>query len=318
MSPLLVFTQQIKETPSTQLSSYYIDGTQLTQFSANLAQSSTPLLTCNGVLFLISKSKVFLYDPIRKSISAIPKPAHFGSTFSWALGHVRNAFKLLHFYTIEKFDNFHYCQLKEIMCEILTIPTSEIGSDSQENWRSLGKCPFAFLGRKDYASVDDKIYWLVGEKKFDPDCIRIMSFDLRSENFGLVCFPKKYSNRSVECLDLVEIKERLCLTDRLPWESTIYVWMMMRDKEEFANDLWIKKYRIELLGIDHHDVRILGYLSTNNTGDSQSEGEILIKFGAKSFGFYDPIHGRFRDLADKITTNPGADLQLLLDRKNLL
>lgn len=200
------------------------------------------------------------------------------------------------------------------MCEILTKPSSDIGSDSQLEWRSLGKCPFDVLGRKHYAYVDGRIYWLIREKKFNPNGIKIMSFHLKRENFGMVCFPRTYSNRSVECLDLVEIKDRLCLTDRLPWESTMDIWMMMRE-EDFAN-MWVKKYRIDLMGIDHHDVRILGYLNKNRD-DFDGEGEILIKFGAQSFGFYQLENGRFRDLAGGMNIQ-GWDLKLFLNRKHLL
>lgn len=316
ISPLLVFTPQINETPSTQLFSYYIDGTQLNQFSTNFAHPLAFILGCNGVLCLISNSSASFYDPITKRVSNLPNSAHFGSTFGWAFGHVSNPFhsdlKLLHFYTTEKFDNFHYCQLKEVMCEIMTEPSSHLRSNSHGQWRFLGKCPFDFLGRKQYAHVDGKIYWLIAEKKFNPDCIKIMSFHLRNENFGVVCFPKTNSNRSVECLDLVEIQDRLCLTDRLPWGSMMDIWMMKRE-EDFAN-LWVKKYKIDLVGIDHHDVRILGHLP--NINDGEDEGEILIKFGAQSFGLYNLGNGGFRDMAGEMNIQ-GRDLKLLLNRRCL-
>lgn len=199
------------------------------------------------------------------------------------------------------------------MCEILTRPSSHLGSISCGQWRFLGKCPFDFLGRKPYALVDEKIYWLIAEKKFNPDCIKIMSFHLGIENFGFVYFPKTNSNRSVECLDLVEIRERLCLTDRLPWDSIMDIWMMERE-EDFAN-LWVKKYKIDLKGIDHHGVRILGHLPKIKEREDD-EGVILIKFGAQSFGFYDLENGEFRDMAGDMSIQQ-RDLKLLLNRKCL-
>lgn len=54
------------------------------------------------------------------------------------------------------------------------------------------------------------------------------------------------------------------------------IWMMMRE-EDFVN-MWVKKYRIDFMGIDYYDVRILGYLN-KNCDDFDGEGEILIKFG---------------------------------------
>ncbi|KMT14543.1 hypothetical protein BVRB_4g073130 [Beta vulgaris subsp. vulgaris] len=317
INPILLFTQQITENPTTQLSSYYIDGTQQSQISTNFAQSLVSILTCNGILCLISKTHAFFYDPITKQLSNLPNSNRFNSSFSWAFGYssFRNVFKVLHFYTIETFDNFHYCQMQEVMCEILTKPSSDLGVDSQEEWKFIGKCPFDILGRKNYAFVGGKFYWLIGEKKFNPDCIKIMSFDLEIENFGMVSFPKTCSNRSVECLDLVEIKGKLCLTDRLPWESSMDVWMMVKEDEGFLN-LWVKKYKIDLMGINHHDVRILGHLNKNN-GDFEGEGEILMKIGGKSFGFYDLDYGVYKDLVGEINMHEWG-LQLMLNRKFLL
>lgn len=206
------------------------------------------------------------------------------------------------------------------MCEILTKPESDLGLDTRgdENWENLGKCPFDVLGRKNYAFVDGKFYWFVGEKKFNPDCVKIMSFDIEIEGFGMNYFPKSCSNRSVECLDLVEIRDCLCLTDRLPWESSMDVWMMGKENEGFAN-LWEKKYRIDLMGIDHHDVRILGHLIRINGGDCEKkdDGEILMKIGGQSFGFYELGNGVYRNLGSEVNLQEWG-LQLMLSRKFLL
>lgn len=74
-----------------------------------------------------------------------------------------------------------------------------------------------------------------------------MSFDLDMEIFGMVSFPKTYSDRSVECLELVEINDKLCLTDRLPWDGKIY----------------------------------------GNDCESECDGKILMKIGEQKFGFYE-------------------------------
>ncbi|XP_021772118.1 putative F-box/kelch-repeat protein At3g17280 [Chenopodium quinoa] len=321
INPILLFTKQIMENPSTQLSSYYIDGTPITQISTNFDQSLISTLTCNGILCLITKTNAFLYDPITMRISNLPNsnPRRFDSSFGWAFGFspFRNVFKILHFYTIEKkFDNFHYCQTQEIMCEILNKPNSDLGFESQEEWNNLGICPFDFLGRKNYAFVDGKFYWLIGEKKFNPENIKIMSFDLEFEGFGLNYFPKSCSNRSVECLDLVEIRDFLCLTDRLPWESSMDIWMMEKENKGFPN-FWVRKYKVDLMGINHHDVRILGHVIKINGGDCESEGKIMIKFGGQSFGFYELDNEVFTNLAGEINFQ-GWDLQLMVNRKFLL
>ncbi|XP_074310097.1 F-box protein At3g07870-like [Silene latifolia] len=318
ISPILLFKQQNNENPTTQLSSYYIDGTQTHQFSTNFPQKLTSILSCNGILCLISESQALLYDPIIKRYSNLPNSSHFSSTFSWAFGFssFRNEFRLIHFYTIEKFDNFHYCLAKEVMCEIISYPSSHLGLVFENDWKFLGKCPFNVLGRKDYAFVDGKFYWLIGEKKFNPDCIKIMSFNLEIEIFGIVCFPRSYSNRSVECLDLVEIKGKLCLTDRLPWDSSMNVWMMMKEEEGFSN-YWEMKYKIDLMGVLHHDVRILGYLS-DKVNDCENDGEILMKIGEESFGLYELGSQLFKELGDGIDNIHGWNLQLMIDRKVLL
>lgn len=287
ISPIILLHQKTteSETPSTQFSSFYIDGTPLSQFPTNFAQPLDSTLTCNGILCLISETNAYLYDPITNRLSNLPNsnPPRFKTSLSWAFGYnpFRKVFKILHFYTIDKgFDNIHYCQMQEIMCEILTIKSSDLGIDSQEEWRIIGEIPFDVLCRKNYAFVDGKLYWLLGEKKIKLDGIKILSFDLENEGFGMNLFPKSCSDRSVECLDLVEIRDCLCLTDRLPWESSMDVWMMVKEGEGFA-DFWVKKFRIDLMGIDHHDVRILGHLIKMNGGDCDSDGEILKNWGSK-------------------------------------
>ncbi|KAL2942023.1 hypothetical protein RDABS01_030373 [Bienertia sinuspersici] len=317
INPILIFNQQNTENPSTQLSSYFIDGTRLSQISTNFAQPLVSIFTCNGILCLISKTNVFLYDPITKLLSNLPNSKRFKSTFSWAFGYskFRNVFKLLHFYTIEKFDNFHYCPINEVICEILSKPISDLWVDSLEEWRNLGNCPYEFLGRKNYAFVDGKFYWLVRENKFNFHCIRVMSFHLETEIFGIVCFSRNFSDRSVECLDLVEIRDRLCMTDRLPGQSSMNIWMMVKEDDGFAN-LWVKKYEIDLNGIDHHDVRILGHFPRRNNDDDDDEGEILMKIG-QSFGFYELENGVYREMTSEVNKQEWG-LQLLLNRKSIL
>ncbi|CAO2837294.1 unnamed protein product [Amaranthus hypochondriacus] len=318
INPILLFTKQVQinENSSTQFSSCYIDGTQVSQMLTNNFDQPliTNILTSNGILCLLSKTHVFFYDPIIKKLSKIPNSRNFNCTFSWAFGMFRKGFKLLHFYTIETFDNFHYCQMQDVMCEILTKPSF----DSQKDWKFIGECPYNdVLGRKNYAYVDGKFYWLIGEKKYNPNGIKIMSFDLGMEIFGMVSFPKKYSDRSVECLELVEINDKLCLTDRLPWESNMDVWMMMKQNEGFPNH-WVKKYRIDLMGIDHHDVRILGHLPKiyGNDCESECEGKILMKIGEQKFGFYELKKKVYRDIISDINMKEWS-LQLMLNRNTL-
>ncbi|KAK9692320.1 hypothetical protein RND81_09G256200 [Saponaria officinalis] len=322
ISPILLFTKQNNDQFSTQLSSYFIDGTKLHQFSTIFPQLFTSILSCNAILCLISKPEILLYDPIIKRVSNLPNSSNFSSNSSWAFGFspFRNNFKVLHFYTIETFDNFHYCQVKEVMCEIITCKSSQLGLNSHEkNWRFIGKCPYNILSRKKYAYVCGKIYWLILEKKFNPNCVKIMSFNLEIEIFGIIYFPKTYSNRSIECLELIEIKNKLCLIDRLPWESSMNVWMMMNEENGFTN-LWVKKYEIDLMGIVHHDVRILGHLGKidyNNCDDYESDGEILMKIGEQSLGLYEFESEVFKELGDRIKMH-GWNLQFMIDRKLLL
>ncbi|KAL9234794.1 hypothetical protein vseg_009620 [Gypsophila vaccaria] len=209
------------------------------------------------------------------------------------------------------------------MCEIITCPSSQLGLVSEEShhsWRFLGKCPWNILGRKNFTRVRLKMYWFIEEKIFNPECVKIMSFDLETEIFNMVIFPRKYSNRSIECLNLLEIKGKLCLTDRLPWESTMNVWMMVKEDEGFLN-LWVKKYEIDLVGVFHHDVRILGHLSNFNNDDDNDDddGEILMRIGDKSFGMYELRSKEYREMGGEMDTiQQGWNLQLMIDRKFLL
>ncbi|XP_074292417.1 F-box protein At3g07870-like [Silene latifolia] len=315
-SPILLYKNQNTENSSTQLSFHYFDSTQLHQLSTNFPQSITSILNCNGILCLISNSIVLLYDPITKRTSNLPISLNFSSTLSWAFGFspIRNIFKVLHFYTIEINGSGNYCNAKQVMCEIITVSSSHLGLNSQKLWRFLGYCSYDILGRKDSAYVDGNIYWLIGATKSSTEYIKIMSFNVETEKFGVLCFPATYADISVECLNLVEIKDKLCMTDRLPWESTMNVWMMMEEEEGLAN-FWVHKYRIDL-GVFHHDVKILGHLNKINSNAFESEGEILVKLGALRYGFYELESDVFRKLVED--NMPEWSLQHMVERKILL
>ncbi|KAL8170870.1 hypothetical protein V2J09_022674 [Rumex salicifolius] len=240
-------------------------------------------------------------------------------TCSAALGYsaIKAEFKLIHLYTFEKFDNRHYSKVKELVCEVLTVPSRAIGFDSSSNstesWRFLGKCPVNVLGRKSYVCVDGKIYWLASEKNYNPDCVRILSFDLVNEDFGFVCFPRNYSNRSAECLGLLEVGEKLCLTDRLPFETTMAVWEL----EDGQNNVWVKKYQIDLSRFDRHDMKFLGHVPSIGDG----VGEVVIKLGIQDAVVYDLDKGTFREIHSEVDDEEEGvlhELELLLNRKHLL
>ncbi|GMH11466.1 hypothetical protein Nepgr_013307 [Nepenthes gracilis] len=309
LNPLLLHTRIVPSqndgTSSIDLSFYYVDGTLQRHFTTNFDRKIISIISCRGIACLVCLSNIFLYDPVIDRSSYLPY-SYSGSTVSIALGYapLRREFTIIHLYEVEKFDNYHYGALKDVFCEILTKPSGEIWSNSCVVWKLLGKCQFDVLSRKSYVYVDGCVYWLIAERKFNPDCIRILVFDLEKESFGVVCFPRFYSNRSVECVGMLEMREKLCLTDRLPWETTMDIWVL----ENRKNNVWIKKYSMDLAHIDLHDFKILGHVPSEG-----GEGEILIKIGSHSFVYYDIENCNFRSL-DKINMQ-GQDLQLLLNRK---
>ncbi|GAB2277042.1 hypothetical protein Dimus_011751 [Dionaea muscipula] len=314
LNPLLLFTDiTTAGASSINLSCYYyVDGALQSHFAAGFGGDLISILTCRGIACLIRTSKIILYDPVIYRSATVRCCSDSGSTISFAFGYapLSRAFKIVRFYETERFDRHHYCPVKDVICEVQVQPSAKIWSSSRcsrAEWRSLGICQFDFdiLSRKPSVSVDRYVYWLIGERRFNPDCIRILSFDLEMESFGIVCFPRFYSNRSVECVGLLEMGERLCLTDRLPWESTMDIWML----QDGGGNQWRKEHSINLAGIDLHDFRIIGHVACRE-GD---EGEILIKLGALGYVFYVVRKCSFRRL--KIAMEDGQDLQLILKRK---
>lgn len=111
------------------------------------------------------------------------------------------------------------------------------------------------------------------------------------------------------------MKEKLWLTDKLPWETSMTVWEL----EDRSNNQWIKKYVIDLAGIGGgRDLKILGHFCSSVDG---GEGELVIKLGANRSMVYDLEKSTFREVQIQVETEgeeQTKELELLLDRKCLL
>ncbi|GAB2218398.1 hypothetical protein Drorol1_Dr00001621 [Drosera rotundifolia] len=317
LNPLLLFLSNT----SSRISCYhYNSGSLHSRFDSGSSDDSVSVFSCDGVVCVICMSKIKIHDPVIRRSATVRfsngSDISASTGFAFGFAKLRREYKIVRLFEKERFDRFHYGPVRDALCEIVSIPSSTIwcGSKSERSvkyvWRTLGIRQFDFevLTRKGNVCVDGTVYWLIGERRFNPVFIRILSFDLETECFGIVCFPREYSDRSVECVGLLEMEERLCMTDRLPWETKMVIWMLCDE----GRNIWCKKCCIDLSWIDVRDFEIVGHVGH---GEGREGGEIVIKIGNSDFVLYDVEKCLFRrmEIAAK-----GKDLQVILKRKGLL
>lgn len=157
-------------------------------------------------------------------------------------------------------------------CEIMRFKDGFRVSDC--SWEVVNaSCPFVVRGWG--ILVNNVFYWMIWDAYDHLGDEAIVSFDLKTNEFGTISPPEG-------CLDLesawllVELNGSLCLVDDVANPFTMEIWVL-KDCEKHE---WAKQYSIDLSGFD-------ASLLTFITPLDQRDGEILMNSNQKSLDYYD-------------------------------
>ncbi|KAI5664762.1 hypothetical protein M9H77_24085 [Catharanthus roseus] len=185
-----------------------------------------------------------------------------------------------------------------LKCEIFSLKNGRPNLDSGE-WRKIRDCPYKIQTHGLSVSVGGFIYWMISDESNDLNNKSILSFNLETEEFEIITYPKCYSGQEQQSsIFLTGYKNCLCLVDTnssrtssSSSSSAMDIWLLKDRKKK----IWVKEgsFNLSRLG-GNNDVnhRIKGVVpcSENDVG--------IIIFNTEQHGLieYDVVTNGFRKI----------------------
>ncbi|KAM7497924.1 hypothetical protein LguiA_022338 [Lonicera macranthoides] len=239
--------------------------------------------TCNGLVCLSDDARDYtdltiLWNPSIRKVLELPSPnvrfwSHgpFHHTLGFGFNPVTNDYNVV---------RVMYLQKSEPVWGYKFPPVVELYELSTGSWRGVSAGDFSFVinQRARPVVLNGVIHWVGNSGKKDHNLI--VSFDLKSETFGVMRVPHRAKKELDVRVTLFE--ESLALIDERLFECC-YVWVM---KEYGVENTWTRQFKIHTTTLRHLTV---GFKNNGNVllAESRYSGDLV---------FYDPKRRKVKKL----------------------
>ncbi|CAK9135667.1 unnamed protein product [Ilex paraguariensis] len=250
---------------------------------------------CQGLMCLLCSEHVYVCNPSTQELLQVPYSSKLCDIYDFALGFLpsTNEYKIAHWF-LERDRNLDMV----MVCQLFTIKG---GPNSHGTWRVVGNSPHFLSVRRHPICVNGSFYWLVNGLRNSGNSMKILAFDLATEEYETVLCPKTYSGRYDDTDQLLSIEGSLCLVYGKQGEPHIDIWMM-KDRK---NQIWTKEYSFDIFATNR-PLWILQYIPS---GDGRDE-EMLIWSQKGCLLFYNIKTRCIRNMGNLINKNIGIDFDM--------
>ncbi|KAK8983904.1 hypothetical protein V6N11_009686 [Hibiscus sabdariffa] len=108
-------------------------------------------------------------------------------------------------------------------------------------WKTIGAVPYKIKVGSDSVYVNGAIYWFTDHQ------VKIIMFDLHTEKFEPIPHPNHCWDKEEICMQLENLRERLCLAQLEP-DNKLNIWIMQQQHKKKIT--WEKLYCIQHVALD--------------------------------------------------------------------
>lgn len=248
-NPLLLFrkyySNEVKEEMDdrvvVELTSIDMNGRVVAKIGAPVGGPVNTFTSCGPLVLMCCPYRIYVCNPGTEELVRVPLSPSVSRYCTVGFGRCStnyshfDVFKIVHL-----FPNDSFVGDEGMGCETFSFAN---GADINSGpWRRTGDCPYKVQTHGLSVCVSGFVYWMVSDEANDLNNKSILSFDLETEQFESISYPKCYSDSEHSLLFLTGFKNNLTLVDSSARTSVTEIWVMKDRKRK----IWVKEYTFNL------------------------------------------------------------------------